>query len=140
MINPQDILKTAIQILKFELENELRRSCATAISGYSPKFQIQRTGNLMRNIKARVEGNKIIITMPEYGKYIEYGTGIYGPHNTPIRPTQKKALAFNGFVFKEVDGRPATPFIRPVFHNKLQLLAENAVKKAVAIHTKNGNQ
>lgn len=126
-------IQLGFKILAYDLEAELRRSCADAISSYIPKFGIKRTGYLTRNIKVRVNGNKLIISMPDYGKYIEYGTGIFGPKKRPITPKNKKALAFGDFIFKSVKGRPSTPFIRPVFHAKLRGIVENAFKKAIEI-------
>ena len=131
MVDAQQVFDLGMQILSIELENELRRSAATAISSYKPKFGIHRTGHLVRNIRVSMHGNTLNITMPDYGAYVEFGTGIFGPHATPIVPTTKKALAFGKYVFKSVAGRPATPFLRPVFHAKLQKLAEDAFKKAI---------
>jgi hypothetical protein len=137
-MNKDEILELALKIMKFEFEAKLRENASIAISGYSPKFPIKRTGNLTRNIKVKAIGHKLVITMPYYGKYIEYGTGIFGPHKTPIVATNKKALSFGGFVFKSVAGRPPTPFIRPTLHKDIQKLVKESIQKAIKI-LQNGN-
>lgn len=134
----KQVLELALKIMKFDLEAKLRENASKAISGYTPKFKINRTGKLLRNIKVSVIGNRMVITMPFYGKYIEYGTGVFGPYKRPIKPTNKKALSFGGFVFKSVDGRPPTPFIRPTLHQDLQRLMKSSVEKAIAM-IQNGN-
>lgn len=40
-----------------------------------------------------------------YAKFVEQGTGIYGPHATPIRPTHKTRLAWHP---RSVTGKPLT--------------------------------
>ena len=62
-------------------------------------------------------GKGRIYTTSGYGGHLEIGTGIYGPHKTPIVPKTKKALYWPGAAHpvKSVKGRPATPYIRPSF-------------------------
>lgn len=49
--------------------------------------------------------------------WIEKGTGVYGPHHTPIVPISSTMLVFpgnrGGMVFaKTVQGQPARPFLK----------------------------
>jgi hypothetical protein len=65
------------------------------------------TAWLKMNIKYELKGDEIIITMPEYWAYLEYGTGLYGPKHKKyeIKPKNKKALSWE---FTEgVGGRKA---------------------------------
>jgi len=51
----------------------------------------------------------------EYAKYVEFGTGIYGPNKSPIVPVRAKALAFKvggRWVFtKSSKGQKPNPFV-----------------------------
>lgn len=55
--------------------------------------------------------------------WIEKGTGIYGPHRSPIVPVRGKYLVFpsnnsRGFTFAtSVDGTPAKPFLEPALRS-----------------------
>ncbi|BDD81487.1 hypothetical protein TPB0596_12500 [Tsukamurella pulmonis] len=80
------------------------------------------TGRLRSSISAVTQetdrGVKVIVgSALEYAEYQERGTGIYGPHGTPIVPVTKKALKFKPkgsgkFVFRpSVAGTPATRFL-----------------------------
>ena len=132
MVNAQQVFDLGMQILSIDLEGALRREAATAISSYKPKFGIHRTGYLIANIRVAVKGNQLMITMPDYGAYIEFGTGIYGPYEREIPRISSKGNPFT------IKGRPATPFVRPVFHAKLQKLAEDAFKQAISHLQQNG--
>jgi hypothetical protein len=44
--------------------------------------------------KGDTTGGKSIYNRMPYTKFLLHGTGIFGPRGTPIRPTEKKALAF----------------------------------------------
>lgn len=50
-------------------------------------------------------------------RWIEKGTGVYGPHHTPIVPVTSTVLVFpgtRGMVFtKSAQGQPARPFLEP---------------------------
>lgn len=56
----------------------------------------------------------------ELALWLENGTGVYGPHHSPIVPTSSTVLVFpsrrggKGFVFaKSVRGQKAKPFLEP---------------------------
>lgn len=70
-----------------KLVNEAKRNCPVD------------EGRLRSSISAVVQetpgGVKVIVGSPlEYALYQEEGTGIYGPHGTPIVPVTKKVLKF----------------------------------------------
>lgn len=85
----------------------------------------------------KVEGDKIILSynMPEYGKYVEYGTP---PHFPPLEAIEEwcvdkgidKDAAYPIAKAIERRGTRPQPFIRPFIHQKLAgILAENLKKE-----------
>jgi phage gpG-like protein len=46
-----------------------------------------------------------------YARWLQEGTGIYGPTGQRIFPKSAKALAFGGRVYSSVAGSPARPFL-----------------------------
>ena len=84
------------------------------------------TGRLKNSIKVNSTGDGLLITMVEYGKYVEYGR-----NPGVITPVNKKALAFKKggktIIVKKVKQgavRP-NPFIRNAIQNKLgQIIIE----------------
>lgn len=78
------------------------------------------TGILRGSIGVKADGMTLIISMNEYGKYVEYGT----PPRI-ITPRIKKALAFKiegeDVIVKKVKhpGTRPQPFIRSTIHTKL---------------------
>jgi len=80
-----------------------------------------REGNLRDAIMSFIRGagrdteGHVVPTAP-YSKYVHEGTGIYGPHGTPIVPRVKKALAFTyggrKVVVKSVKGQKKNPFVK----------------------------
>lgn len=76
------------------------------------------TGRFMDSINFYVEGDSVIVhDGVEYGIYLEFGTGIYGPMKRKITPKNKKALHWekNGkdFFAKSVKGiKPYSPFLK----------------------------
>jgi hypothetical protein len=56
-----------------------------------------------------------IAEIPVHAKWVHNGTGIYGPHRSPIVPTHKPYLVFQGrygkVVTRSVRGQPAQPFL-----------------------------
>lgn len=99
----------------------LRRghNVATLAKKYAPV----NTGHLRASINAKLvtyAGNLAVLvgTNVHYAKYQHDGTGIYGPHGTPIVPVRAKFLRFkpkgsSTFVFaKEVRGSMPTFFLR----------------------------
>ena len=97
------------------------------------------TGFLMRNIEYEITEEGIMFSFPYYALYLEYGTGLYGPKKTVIRPKTKKALAWGKtigqtekgnpkkeYVYRYIKGMTPRPFIRPVFHQKFnEILIKN---------------
>jgi len=79
-----------------------------------------REGNLRSGIISFLQGEGtetvgiVKVTAP-YGPLVHRGTGIYGPHRTPIIPRVKKALAFiyggRKVVRRSVRGQKANPFV-----------------------------
>jgi hypothetical protein len=56
----------------------------------------------------RPHGVRVVIGSPlPYAEYVNRGTGIYGPHGTPIVPVTAKALKFRVRA-KDARGRPRT--------------------------------
>lgn len=76
-----------------------------------------RTGTLARSITVdTVRGSDggvgvRIGSSLSYAKFVHDGTGIYGPSRRPIRPTRRKALAFDGVVVANVRGQRGTRFL-----------------------------
>lgn len=115
-----------------------------------------RYGTLRRSIMGSTEndGLSFIGTVRQddkvasYGKYVEFGTGIYGPEHRKIVPKSKKALAWmigragrpssaagwrdavksgRGVVVRSTKGMKAQPYMKPAYeHNK------EKVKRVVA--------
>jgi hypothetical protein len=60
-----------------------------------------------------------VAEVPAHAKWVHNGTGIYGPHGSPIVPTHKPYLVFriNDRIFrkKSVLGQPAQPFLLQAF-------------------------
>jgi hypothetical protein len=101
------LTRAAIQV-----QNEARRLCPVD------------TGTLRRSINFVVEGESAesmrarVGTNVDYALNVERGTGIYGPHGTPIVPVHATMLRFpvkgGAIVFaRSVKGRRATPFLKP---------------------------
>jgi len=76
------------------------------------------TGRLRNSIKIKSNKNGLVITMANYGKFVEFGTL---PHI--IKPKNKKALSWKGAkhpmkMIKHPGNRP-NPFIRTTLRQKL---------------------
>jgi len=89
------------------------------------------TGLLKNSIRVDITDSGMTISMKEYGIYLEYGTGIYGPLGVPITPKTAKALKFEKggktIFAKSIKGMTPQPFIRPVFHQQfIKIVIENA--------------
>jgi len=82
------------------------------------------TGILQSGIIASVEGNTITISMPEHGKYVEFGTP---PHMPPVdelkgwarRKLGNEKLAWAVAMAIKKRGTIPFPFIRNTFNNNL---------------------
>jgi hypothetical protein len=74
------------------------------------------TGGVTRgSVTATVELNPAV----PHGKWVHEGTGIYGPHRTPIVPVRKPHLVFHigsrKFILKSVKGQKAQPFLTEAY-------------------------
>lgn len=60
----------------------------------------RRTANLQRSIRGVVgpDGNAVITATARYAKWVDEGTGIYGPRGQRIYPTHARVLAWPGGV------------------------------------------
>ena len=104
-----------LNYVRFRLEAEITRVCPVD------------TGNLRLHIKVKLTPEGLIIEMPEYGLYVEYGTpkmiAAHGEHDPDNPVTSWKAL-------KDRGGSGQTmPFIRNTLYHKLpQILKEGSDK------------
>lgn len=89
------------RILETGLKSGIQKSTAY-ISNQAVSNAPRITGNLKRSIHAEVSGLGGILTgkiiqdsgISSYGSFVEFGTGIYGPKGQPIKPVNKKVLAW----------------------------------------------
>ena len=90
---------------------------AGAVEAVAVEEAPKKKGNLADSIRKYLEGHRAIIkpTAP-YAAWVHGGTGIYGPHKTPIVPTTKKALAFRigdkMIIRRSVKGMKPNPFMK----------------------------
>lgn len=93
------------------------------VANLAKKFAPVNTGRLRESINAELvsyAGNLAVLvgTKVSYAMYQHEGTGIYGPHGTPIVPVRSKFLRFQpkgslNFVYaREVRGAPPTFFLK----------------------------
>lgn len=96
-----------------------------------------RSGKLSRNIYARSKGLEGEVgpdlTATPYAWYVHQGTGIYGEHQSVIRPTTKKALYWKGALHpvRSVKGQKANPFVARTFEkvkDPVKQIFQNALK------------
>jgi hypothetical protein len=81
------------------------------------------SGRLVSSISSEVSGLSGIVfqnpTIAPYGAWVHDGTGIYGPHGTPIIPTTKKYLSWvkNGtrYFRLSVAGQKANPYMKRAY-------------------------
>ena len=81
-----------------------------------------------------LEGNQAFFA----NNIMNHNTGVFGPFKRRIFPKSKKALAWGRdlgggrkeFVFRSVAGMRPSPFIRPVFHQRLVVLLVEALNEA----------
>jgi HK97 gp10 family phage protein len=142
----------APQRLKFGLSQFLSMVADTARTTCPVKtghLQSSITHEITKATKTEVEGR--VGSNVLYAPYVELGTGVYGPSKTPIRPKNKKVLAWvstgarpttaagwkqaqleNRAVFaREVRGMRPKPFLLPAFINNLGKLVE-VLKKVLS--------
>jgi len=93
------------------------------VASLAKKYAPVNTGRLRASINARLVsyggGIAVLVgTNVNYAMYQHEGTGIYGPHGTPIVPRNAKFLRFvpkggSTYVFaRSVKGSPPTFFLR----------------------------
>lgn len=133
------MMALAPQIVQDEATKAMRKS-VLVVEGEAKALVAVRTGDTRRSITSRVvplgagvEG--IVGTNKKHAPYLEHGTGIYGPHKTPIVPVTKKALAWKGrdgatIVRRSVKGMVARPFLKPAFDHKVRTV-ENYFRQAL---------
>jgi len=122
--------------IRFGLEQFLNKIADTARA-----IVPVRTGRLQGSLAYEISelgGGKIsgkVGTNVKYGKWVEFGTGLYGPHKTVIVPTQAKVLSWRvkgKRVFaKYVKGMRARPFMMPAFEKilpELYTFLKNAMR------------
>jgi len=108
-------MKLAIAGIANDFRNELVATCPVD------------TGYLKDNIKAVPGNSEILVTMPYYGMYIEFGTA---PHIIKAKdsPYLHFKIGDNWVKTKEVKhpGTQSNPFIRTAIRTKLKgIVAEN---------------
>lgn len=84
---------------------------------------LQRTGRLINSLSigasdgefSEIPGGYRVGTNVDYARYVQEGTGIYGPTGRPITPKTGQYLVFtaNGrqYFLKSVRGAPARPYL-----------------------------
>ncbi len=143
--------ETAMPRLKFGLEQFLsfvadkaRLKCPVKTGHLQSSITHQISKSTDRAIEGRVGSNV------DYAPYVELGTGIYGPRKTPIRPKNKKVLAWvvrgprpttpegwrqacregRAVLVKEVQGMKPRPYLLPALTENIERLVE-FLKKAL---------
>jgi hypothetical protein len=119
MLEIKEALERALPRIAIRLRNELVKVCPVD------------KGFLSWSIKVEARENSLIITMLDYGKYVEFGTP---PHL--IKPKDKKALHWggdNGPVTKVVKhpGTRPNPFIRNTLRNKFGQIVQEEILKSL---------
>ena len=84
------------------------------------------TARLRQSIKVIVTNKGLLISMVNYGLFVEFGTP---PH--VIKPKSKKALKFGDTIVKKVNhpGTRPNPFIRTALKQKLPKIIEKNLRK-----------
>ena len=118
--------------------DEFMNKVALAVVAEAKRQVPRKTGNLGRSITVGSVDKKsaTVEVRAKYARWVEEGTGIYGPRKQKIVPKSKKALRWTGggasrvrlsgrsrvvggqalgqaIFAKSVKGRKATPFLRP---------------------------
>ena len=117
-------LEIAKKLIAFKVQESLKRKLTPAYG--------KDTGFLKANIFAKVDEDKIVIDMPYYAAYLEFGTS---PHI--IKPVHAKALHWKTDsgkdVFAQLVHHPGTrpfPFIRNTFNLELKDILIQSFKQA----------
>lgn len=97
------------------LQNALSAAGITVTNNIKLKTPVD-TGILRASIQelGRTEDTVTIGTRLAYARFIEWGTGIYGPFKQRIHPTTKKALYWEGaeHPYASIAGMRSQPFMR----------------------------
>jgi phage gpG-like protein len=71
-----------------------------------------KTGRLMNSLTVNVDGDTAEVgTNVFYARWLQEGTGIYGPTGQRIFPKTKKALAWDGHVVRSIAGMQPRRFL-----------------------------
>lgn len=103
-----DLALTRAAIL---VQNEARRLCPVDTGRLRASINFSITGGDAQSLVCRVGTNV------EYALWVERGTGVYGPHGTPVVPTHASHLVFTvggrKVFVQSVKGQEAHPFLVP---------------------------
>jgi len=118
--------------------NEIKEAIERAIPRIANRIQTELIlvcpvdkGFLRNSIKVTADGNTLIISMLDYGLYVEFGTP---PHI--IKPKDKESLKFKAGgkqIFAKVVHHPGTrpqPFIRNTIRNKMGQIVQEEILKS----------
>lgn len=115
---PSPIIPAQSRLLVDRLIHQFMRDVGNFAEARAKNYAPRRSGNLQRNIArtpVRRQGGKWIVSGiavgygAPYAKWVEAGTGIWGPHRTPILPKQGNFLRFKAFDPKKRPGK--RPFL-----------------------------
>ena len=126
MVTVEKAIETAKERIGINLSNALKKELDKVLgnnrSGQNRHARIpnQLTGALFRSIDFKVNGSIVTVSMNEYAKYLEWGTGIDGPEGKMIKSDKTMAWGSgkNKRFAKSTKGMRPSPFIRPVFHQQ----------------------
>lgn len=114
----QRLLRDTIEDIADEIET-LAKEKVPVDGGVLRQHPVDR-----RDLKRRVQGPGGLVVKtelsvpsePKYAKWVHDGTGIYGPHGTPIVPRKAPFMVFSidgkWFRKREVKGQQAQPYLR----------------------------
>lgn len=139
-------LELASQRLQDGVEHGIARATGLVTNTAIAKAP-RRTGNLKRSIQAvpvtggggtflgRTIQNPLVA---KYGKWVEDGTGIYGPKGEPIRPTSKPFLVWKNkgqwYRKRSVKGMRPRPYMKPALKDNIdaiEKILQEEVNKAL---------
>ncbi len=130
-----DKLNRRLDAIADNRETLRRAQIASVAEAKRLTVPIRKTGFLGRNITpgALSDTSALVVSRAPYSRYVEEGTGLYGPKRKKIVPKRAKVLAWRtgavrltgrsrtsggrelaGWAFaRSVRGRAKTPFLRP---------------------------
>lgn len=93
------------------VQNDARRLCPVDTGRLRASINFSIAGGDAQSLVCRVGTNV------EYAYWVETGTGLYGPHRTPVVPTHASHLVFTvggrKVFVQSVKGQEAHPFLVP---------------------------